>query len=342
MPAVRTQPQPTLRRLELTVPADTAAARLDQWLAGAVPDLGRNHAKRLILAGHVAVDGQLVVEPKRRIAAGDRIQVDIPPPEPATPAPEAIPLAVVYEDDDLIVIDKPAGLVVHPGAGNSSGTLVNALLAHAGDRLSGIGGVSRPGIVHRLDKDTSGLLAVAKTDRAHRALAAEFADHGAGGSLVRAYKAVVWGVPARASGSVDAPLGRSAVNRQKIAVRKAGGRRAVTHYRVLATYAGGLASLLECRLETGRTHQIRVHLAAIGHPLVGDREYGSGFATKAGRLAEPARSVARGFPRQALHAYLLGFDHPVTGEPLRFTSPLPPDMQALVESLGSGGPSAQG
>jgi 23S rRNA pseudouridine1911/1915/1917 synthase len=330
-------PATEARYVELLVPPEATATRLDAWLATAVADLGRNRAKRLILDGRVAVGGATVREPKRAVTAGDRVAVELPPAEPATPEPETIPLAILYEDDDLIVVDKPAGLVVHPGAGNPRGTLVNALLAHAGGTLSGIGGVARPGIVHRLDKDTSGVLAVAKTDRAHRALAAEFAAHGETGSLVRAYKALVWGVPARASGSIDAPLGRSSANRVKIAVQKTGGRRAVTHYRVLARYGAkegeAVAALLECRLETGRTHQIRVHLAAIGHPVVGDLTYGAGFATKAGRLPEPARSLVKAFPRQALHAYLLGFAHPVTGEPMRFESPLPADFQGLVDAF---------
>ncbi len=319
--------------LTLTVPPDTAPVRLDAWLAGAVVDLGRNRAKRLVEEGHVTVGGRAVTAGKHMVKAGDVIAVDLPPPTPAEPVAEAIPLIILFEDDDLIVIDKPAGLVVHPGAGNHSGTLVNALLAHAGDSLSGIGGVARPGIVHRLDKDTSGVMAVAKTDRAHRALAAEFASHGEDGSLVRAYKALAWGLPPRPAGSIDAPLGRSTANRVKIAVKKEGGRHAVTHYRLLEGYRNGSASLLECRLETGRTHQIRVHLASIGHPVLGDSTYGAGFATKAGLLPEPARGLVRAFPRQALHAYLLGFDHPVTGKSLRFQSPLPADMQALVEAL---------
>ncbi len=323
-------------RVELTVAEDAGPARLDAWLAARMPDIGRNRAKRLIQEGHVAIGGRTIVEPKRPVKPGETVVVDVPPPVPAEPAAEPIALDVVYEDDTLIVIDKPAGLVVHPAAGHHGGTLVNALLAHAGDSLSGIGGVARPGIVHRLDKDTSGLMVVAKTDRAHRALAAQFADHGRTGPLERSYLAVVWGSPARTTGTVDAPLGRSTKNREKIAIVRSGGREAITHYRVEERYgppAKPLASLVECRLETGRTHQIRVHMASIGHPLVGDRAYGSGFATKAATLREPARSVAASFPRQALHAYLLAFEHPVTGEEMRFESELPDDMEALIAVL---------
>src|SRR6185295_8186716 len=211
---------------------------------------------------------------------------------------------------DLIVIDKPKGLVVHPAAGNQTGTLVNALIAHCGASLSGIGGVARPGIVHRLDKDTTGLMVVAKTDHAHRGLAAQFADHGRNGPLERGYKAAVWGIPDRPIGTIEASLGRSTRNREKIEVKRTGGREAITHYRVAETYgakAKPVASLVECQLETGRTHQIRVHLASIGHPVIGDRAYASGFATKASLLPEPARQLASEFARQALHAWLLGF-----------------------------------
>ncbi len=323
------------KRIILTVAPDAAGARLDAWLAGAVADLSRTRAKALIVGGRVTIGARTIVEPKRPVKPGERVTVDLPPPAPAEPEAEAIPLNVVYEDEHLIVVDKPAGLVVHPAAGVRSGTLVNALLAHCGDSLSGIGGVARPGIVHRLDKDTSGLLVVAKTDRAHKALAAQFADHGRTGPLERAYRAIVWGVPARPQGIADMSLGRAPGGPGKISVQSRGGRRAVTRYRVLEPLAKGMASLVECRLETGRTHQIRVHLAALGHPLVGDRTYGSGFATKALALPEPARSVAKVFPRQALHACLLAFAHPATGKIIRLSSPLPADMSALLEALKS-------
>jgi 23S rRNA pseudouridine1911/1915/1917 synthase len=325
-------------QVERTVAEEAGGTRLDAWLAGAIEDLGRNRAKKLIVDGRVAIGGRTIVEPKRPVKPGEVISVDLPPPEPAEPAAEDIPLTIVYEDDDLIVIDKPAGLVVHPAAGHHGGTLVNALIAHCGESLSGIGGVARPGIVHRLDKDTSGLMVVAKTDRAHQRLAAQFADHGRTGPLVRAYLALLWGVPDRPQGTVDLPLARSTRNREKIEVKRQGGRHAVTHYAVEERFGPDdrpIATLVECALETGRTHQIRVHMAAIGHPVVGDRTYGSGFATKAGLLPEPVRSLVSAFPRQALHAFLLGFEHPVTGEEMRFQSDLPADMARLVAAFKS-------
>jgi 23S rRNA pseudouridine1911/1915/1917 synthase len=255
------------------------------------------------------------------------------------PQGENIPLAIVYEDDDLIVLDKPRGLVVHPSAGHATGTLVNALIAHCGDSLSGIGGVKRPGIVHRLDKDTTGLLVVAKNDKAHKALSKQFADKLESG-LQRGYLAVVWGAPDRPKGTIDAPLDRSPINREKQAVRD-GGRDAITHWEMRERYVSKegkdagkpVASLLACMLETGRTHQIRVHLAHIGHPIMGDETYATGFKTKAGRLGEDARDALEALGRQALHAAVLGFTHPVTGETLRFEAPLPPDMARLVAAL---------
>jgi 23S rRNA pseudouridine1911/1915/1917 synthase len=323
-------------RVELIVAKAEAGVRLDTYLAGAVADMSRSRAKALILEGHVAVGGATIVEPKRAVKSGERLTVTLPPAAPATPAAEAIPLAIVHEDDQLIVIDKPAGLVVHPGAGTRSGTLVNALIAHCGDALSGIGGVARPGIVHRLDKDTTGLIVVAKTDRAHRMLSAQFADHGRTGALERGYRALVWGAPPGFEGTIDAPIARSRTNREKMAVVRSGGRAAITHYRVEARYGprqAPLAALLDCRLETGRTHQIRVHLASIGYPVIGDRTYGSGFLTKASALPDPAGALARDFPRQALHAWLLAFEHPETGAEMRFESPLPADMDLLMRAL---------
>jgi len=299
-------------------------------------DLSRTRLKALILDGAVAVGPRTIRDPGYRVNAGELIAVAVPPPEPAKPAGERIPLNVVYEDAEIIVIDKPAGLVVHPAAGHAAGTLVNALIAHCGDSLSGIGGVKRPGIVHRLDKDTTGLMVVAKTDRAHQALAAQFADHGREGPLQRGYLALVWGVPDRPKGTIEAPIARDPRSRDKMAVR-AGGRRAVTHWQVLERYPGKdakpVASLLACRLETGRTHQIRVHLAHIGHPLMGDPVYGTGFKSKAAQLNPSARAALAGLGRQALHAYLLGIEHPMTGQRLEFRSELPPDLVRLRHSL---------
>jgi 23S rRNA pseudouridine1911/1915/1917 synthase len=313
-----------------------APDRLDRVLARLWSDLSRSRLQALIRDGRVSVDGAPVLDPNRKVAGGARIALAVPPPVPAEPRGEAIALAIVYEDDDLIVIDKPAGLVVHPAAGHESGTLVNALIAHCGASLSGIGGVRRPGIVHRLDKDTSGLLVIAKNDRAHQGLAAQFADHGRTGPLERAYLALVWGVPERSRGTIEAALARSLHNREKIAVvPEERGRYAITHYDVIEPLppAGPVASLVRCALETGRTHQIRVHMAHLGHPLLGDLVYGAGYKTKANRLSEAQQAALKTLGRQALHAALLGFEHPRTGEFLQFESPLPADMAALVGAL---------
>ncbi len=321
----------------VVVAEEDAGIRLDACLARHLAELSRNRLQALIRQGRVQVDGRTIVEPKYRVNSGEVLTLDMPEPDVAEPEPEAIPLAVVFEDDELIVIDKPAGLVVHPGPGNWSGTMVNALLHHCGDSLSGVGGVKRPGIVHRLDKDTSGLLVVAKTDRAHQGLAAQFADHGRTGPLEREYTALVWGAPMQLRGTVDADLARSAANRQKIAVTKSGGRNAITHWQVRERFgpmgAAPLAALMTCRLETGRTHQIRVHMSHIGHPLIGDADYGAHFRTKSARLPEDIRAVVDAFPRQALHAGLLAFAHPATGETLRFESPLPDDLADLIRAI---------
>jgi 23S rRNA pseudouridine1911/1915/1917 synthase len=293
----------------------------------------------------VSIGGLPVLEARVKVAADAVVEVNVPPPEPAEPESEAIPLDILFEDDELIVVNKPAGMVVHPGAGNWSGTLVNALIAHCGSSLSGIGGVKRPGIVHRLDKDTSGALVVAKTDRAHRELAAAFADHGRSGDLERAYRALVWGTPRRPTGTIDALLGRSVRDRTRQAVvdeSQPDARHAVTHYAVMERFgersdATATASLVECRLETGRTHQIRVHMAHIGHPLIGDREYGAGFLSKANRLSEPLKGVVFGFGRQALHAWLLAFRHPTTHILLRFEAPMPEDMARLLSAFRAAG-----
>ena len=315
-----------------------AGGRLDRMLASRIADLSRSRIKSLILAGVVAIGGRTIRDPGHRVNAGDAITIAIPEPEPASPAGEAIPLNVVFEDDEIIVIDKPAGLVVHPAAGNWSGTLVNALIAHCGAGLSGIGGVRRPGIVHRLDKDTSGLLVAAKTDQAHSALTRQFADHGRSGPLRRGYLAFAWGAPERPRGTIDKPIGRHPRARDKMAVRP-DGRAAVTHWEVLERYPGAdgapIASLIACRLDTGRTHQIRVHLTNIGHPLMGDRIYGAGFKTRVSRLAPNAAEALAGLGRQALHAYLLVIAHPRTGQLLEFHSELPDDLARLHRSLGA-------
>jgi 23S rRNA pseudouridine1911/1915/1917 synthase len=320
----------------LTIAAEDDGGRLDRVLAARMAGLSRSRLKALILAGEIAIDGRTIRDPSERVKSGTLVTVNLPEPEPAAPQGEKIPLNIVYEDADLIVIDKPAGLVVHPAAGHSSGTLVNALIAHCGDSLSGIGGVRRPGIVHRLDKDTTGLMVVAKNDRAHQVLAAQFADHGKTGSMQRGYLAFVWGAPTRPRGTIDAPLDRHPTARDRQAVRE-GGREAVTHWQMRERFAGPdgkpVASMLECRLETGRTHQIRVHLAHIGHPLLGDATYGPGFRTKASRLSPEAQAALAALGRQALHAYLLVIEHPKTGQTLTFQSELPGDLARLQTAL---------
>ena len=334
-----------------TLAAEADGLRLDRALAAAMDGLSRSRLKTLILAGRVAVGGRTICDPGHRVNAGDTVAVTVPPTEPAEPQAEDIPLAVVYEDDDIVVIDKPRGLVVHPAAGNWTGTLVNALIAHCGDSLSGVGGVRRPGIVHRLDKDTTGLMVVAKNDRAHQSLAAQFADHGRTGPLERGYLAFVWGAPDRPRGVIEKPIDRHPTIRDRMAVR-AGGREAITLWEVTERYptqgssgaAGGrrsgtaapVASLLECRLLTGRTHQIRVHLAAAGHPLLGDDTYGPGFRTKTVLLPNPAKAALEALSRQALHAYLLVIEHPATGEGMEFRSELPPDLARLRLTLQTG------
>ena len=312
-----------------------AADRLDKALALAFPDVSRARFQALIAEGAVSVEGVPVTEPRHRVKPGDSLSVIFPEPAPPEPRGEEMALAIVYEDKDLIVIDKPPGLVVHPGAGNETGTLVNALIAHCGDSLSGIGGVRRPGIVHRLDKDTSGLLVVAKNDRAHQGLSEQFAAHGRDGRLARSYLAIVWGVPERRQGTIAAAIDRSTANRKKMAVsRGASAREAVTHYEVLETLGKPpVASLLRCELETGRTHQIRVHMAHAGHPLLGDPVYGAGFRSSASKLSEPARTALKSLNRQALHAAVLGFDHPSSGKPMWFESHTPGDFAALLEAL---------
>jgi 23S rRNA pseudouridine1911/1915/1917 synthase len=300
-----------------------AGWRLDRALAAAVPTLSRERLKALIRGGAVEAQGSAVRDPALKVKGGEAFRLAVPEATPADNEPQDIPLTILFEDEHVLVIDKPAGLVVHPAAGNPDGTLVNALLHHCAGRLSGIGGVARPGIVHRIDKDTSGLLVVAKTDVAHEGLAKQFAAH----SIDRRYLAVVNGVPRAGGGTIDAPLARSATNRKKIAIVEGKrGKRAVTRWKRLQVLKD--AALVECRLETGRTHQVRVHMASIGHPLLGDPVYGRSGKTHGKLLKE------LGFDRQALHAAELGFTHPVTKNRLSFASPMPPDMQELTSALG--------
>ncbi len=307
--------------IEASISGDAAGWRLDRALAAALPTLSRERLKALISAGEVAGPGGVVRDPAAKAAAG-AWRVTVPEPRPAHNPAQDIALDIVFEDDHLLVVDKPAGMVVHPAAGNADGTLVNALLHHCAGRLSGIGGVARPGIVHRIDKETSGLLVVAKTDVAHERLAAQFARH----TIHRLYLAIVAGIPSPPAGIIDAPLARSAADRKKIAVVEGGrGKRAVTRYRIVRPL--DQAALVECRLETGRTHQVRVHMASIGHPLLGDPVYG--------RTRPAHRDILKnlGFHRQALHAAELGFAHPVSKENLTFKSPLPSDIQELFGAL---------
>src|SRR3954453_16293893 len=306
-------------RLELA----HAGWRLDRALAAAVPTMSRERLKNLIRSGAVERHGSPVRDPATKVHGDEQLRVAVPEPRQAHNEAQDIPLKIVFEDDHLLVVEKPAGMVVHPAAGNFDGTLVNALLHHCGGSLSGIGGVARPGIVHRIDKDTSGLLVVAKTDVAHEGLARQFAAH----SIDRRYLAIVNGIPKASEGTIDAPLARSATNRKKIAIVEGKrGKRAVTHWRRLELLRD--AALVECRLETGRTHQVRVHMASIGHPLVGDPVYGRSGKTH-GKILKELQ-----FYRQALHAAELGFTHPVTKHRLAFSSPMPPDMQELFNALG--------
>lgn len=327
----------------LHVTADQAGERLDKALALLAGEISRARLQQVIKEGGVSLNGVVATDGKRKVSEGDAISLVMPAARPPDPVGQDIPLDVVYEDEHLIVIDKPAGLVVHPAGGHEDGTLVNALIAHCGESLSGIGGVRRPGIVHRLDKDTSGLLVVAKNDRAHQKLAKQFADHGRTGPLQRAYLAIAWGTPRRSHGTIAANIERSNKNREKMmVVAEDRGREAITHFSVLERYppllkgtqeTEALASLIECRLETGRTHQIRVHMAHLGHPLLGDQLYGSGFATKASRLPEAARDALVALGRQALHAALLGFEHPASGEEMLFESEPPAEFANLQAAL---------
>ncbi len=316
----------------VSVEAADLGERLDRLIAQRLPDLSRSRVKALIEAGHVALDdagGGTISDPSRRVKPGQRFQIRVPDAAPAAPEAQAIALDIVYEDDDLIVVNKPAGMVVHPAPGNPDQTLVNALLSHCGDSLQGIGGVKRPGIVHRLDKDTSGLMVVAKNDAAHASLSRQFAER----SSERMYRAIVWGVPRPAEGEIEGAIGRDPRNRKRMAVVTRGGKPALTRYKVVQRFGGGRASLVECRLATGRTHQIRVHLAQAGHPLLGDPVYG-GRRGRAGTVEKAGLGKAlAAFGRQALHAATLGFSHPQTGKTLRFRADDPNDFRSLINLL---------
>ena len=313
---------------------DQAGWRLDRFLASALGDVSRSRLLQLIQSGAVSHTNKTIRDGNFRVKPGEAYTVDVPPPTPSIPQGQDIPLDVVYEDPDLIVIEKPAGLVVHPAAGNYDGTLVNALIAHCGASLSGVGGVARPGIVHRLDKDTSGLLVAAKNQRAMGGLAKQFAKH----TIERAYHAVVWSAPRAGDGVIEGQIGRNPFDRKRMAVLRGGGKTARTRYRLIEKFGDPekpVASLIECRLETGRTHQIRVHLTHIGHPLIGDATYGR--SRQAPRPKTTAQEVALGvvanFPRQALHAHVLGFQHPTLHRAMRFESPWPADMANLISAL---------
>ncbi|MBL9098445.1 MAG: RluA family pseudouridine synthase [Alphaproteobacteria bacterium] len=308
-----------VERRTLTIGESQAGERLDRVLAAAWPDLSRSRLKQLIESGRLTAGVRAIDDAAAKVKAGTELVLLIPAAIPAVPEGQAIPLNVVYEDAHLIVIDKAAGLVVHPAAGNRDGTLVNALIAHCGESLRGIGGELRPGIVHRIDKDTTGLMVAAKTEKAHTSLGKQFAAH----AIERVYKALVWGVPRERAGVVEGALGRSPLNRQKMAVLRVGGKAARTHYKVIEAF-GSTAALVECKLETGRTHQVRVHMAHIGHPLIGDPVYGRPRSI-------PGLTLT--IKRQALHAAVLGFQHPATHKTLRFESVLPDDFTETYLAL---------
>lgn len=328
-------------RQEFHITPEQAGGRVDAVLAACDGGaLSRSRIKALIKEGRLTCNGMRVEDPSRSVKAGEAYLLQVPAPVPLSLTPVAIPFGLIYEDEHLLVIDKPAGLTVHPAAGNMERTLVHALLAHCGESLSGIGGALRPGIVHRLDKDTSGLMIVAKHDAAHRALSAQLADR----SLSRQYAALVWGLPVPSRGTVDAPMGRSPSNRKKMAVLPQGGKQAITHYATQQVFSAGqpggalvpVLSRIACRLQTGRTHQIRVHMTHRGHALVGDPLYGVRGGAKSGKhLPPPLAEIIRCFPRQALHAAQLAFVHPVTGEALAFQCNLPQDMVELLDACGT-------
>jgi len=328
----------------MEVPHSADGKRVDLFISANAPDdISRARVQALVRQGLVTINGRVPRGTSSKIAAGDVVRFQMPPAEDAEPLPEPIPLDVLFEDDDLIVVNKEAGMVVHPAPGNWSGTLVNALLHHCEGGLPGIAGVKRPGIVHRLDKETSGVMVAAKSYRAHIDLQEQFADHGRTGPLERSYLALVWGVPPRMKGTIETYLGRDTSHRQRrgvVSEDASDAKHAVTHYEVVERFdaerGDALVSMVECRLETGRTHQIRVHMAHIGNPLLGDPDYGRQFFTRVNRLGEAAQAAMLNFRRQALHARTLGFRHPGTGETVHFSADLPDDMAGLARALEAG------
>ena len=322
-----------LEPLLITSDETSSGQRLDRWLAANCPaELSRSRLKALILDGQLRCDGVSLTDPSASVKPDKVYELTLPPPVDAEPKPENIPLDIYFEDEHLIVLEKPAGMVVHPAPGSPDGTLVNALLHHCGDSLSGIGGVARPGIVHRLDKDTSGVMMAAKSEKAHQKLAKLFARH----NLDRRYNALVWGLPRERIGTIDAPIGRSKYDRKKQAIMEKG-KEAITHYQTKRDLPP-FSALIECQLETGRTHQIRVHLAAMGYGIIGDPLYGTPLrsAQVPDQISRDLLAEMRNFGRQALHASILGFTHPITGEELSFESPLPEDMKALIKTIETG------
>ena len=314
---------------QITASKKLHGIRLDKFIATSLPEISRSMAQKLIAGNNIRKGEMLISDCAYKVKEGDIYVVNIPTPTESEMLPADIPLKIIYEDDEFLVIDKPAGLTVHPGAGNHDDTMANALLAHCGRSLSGIGGVMRPGIVHRLDKDTSGLIMAAKTDLAHRSLTRQIADR----TLKRTYLAVCWGIPKPLQGRVDANIGRSTQNRKKMAVVASGGKTAATNYEVIEILGGGIASIVECRLETGRTHQIRVHMMHIGNPLVGDQAYCGKRGGTIKTLSDEAKSYLKEFKRQALHSYKVGLMHPLNMQEMAFNSDLPTDIAKLVTVL---------
>ncbi len=319
----------TAQVYELTVEETEKKVRVDRFLADRLPDLSRSRLQALIVQQCLRIDGEVTQTANFRLKVGQRVSLVVPEAVDPEPAAQDIPLEIVYEDAHLLIINKPSGLVVHPAPGNQDGTLVNALIHYCGDDFKGIGGVKRPGIVHRIDKDTSGLMVVAKTDECHQGLVQLFSTH----DIERSYNAIVWGTAKPIAGKVEGNIGRSPKNRKKMAVVPTGGKRAVTYYKTLKVLADGAVSLVECKLETGRTHQIRVHMTHIGHPLLGDPLYGSQSQSRLKALPASAQQLMKSFERQALHAKTLGFVHPITKETLSFSSELSIDLKDLIHSL---------